>query len=169
MDSRGVQYKNMLDPDTTLQLLGTFKPRLVFSGDDHDQCEYAHSGPAGRKTVEYTVGTFSWMQGNRVPSVGQLSISRDAYAFEVCPMPDQLGHYVSYAVLLAATLVWVVVTPCVYHCCRRRSVRPSSPVMFDVDRLSACQLTMRECADFGRVVPYLTMFWISLQIYYFFL
>lgn len=159
----------MLDVHTTGRLLQFFSPRLVFSGDDHDQCEYTHEFPTreGRRAKEYTLGTFSWMQGNRLPSYGLLTVTRTAHHFQVCMLPDQLGNYVSYAVLLGLTLVWTAFAPCVYHWARRKSVRPSSPVVFDVDKLTATQLTLSEIVRMPHIAAGLTAVYLAFVAYYY--
>jgi len=90
----------------TEQLLKEISPKVVFSGDDHDQCTYVH--PGGIK--EFTLGTFSWLQGNYRPSFGLLSGLKDAegnfdYGFSVCFLPNQIFLISWYGVCLVVTLV----------------------------------------------------------------
>ncbi|KAJ1673190.1 hypothetical protein EV182_005719, partial [Spiromyces aspiralis] len=38
----GRQYKTLLEPGTTYEILAALRPAIVFSGDDHNVCEYWH-------------------------------------------------------------------------------------------------------------------------------
>ncbi len=55
----------MLSPQLTREVLERVRPTLILSGDDHDACVYTHAQAPGRP-VEYTLPTFSWLQGRCV-------------------------------------------------------------------------------------------------------
>ncbi|KAF9103996.1 hypothetical protein BGX27_010278 [Mortierella sp. AM989] len=69
----GVQYYNMVSANITRQILSGMQPDMVFSGDDHDWCEIAHSLD-GTLIPEVTVRTFSFAQGNLQPGFVMLSL-----------------------------------------------------------------------------------------------
>ncbi|RKP14302.1 Metallo-dependent phosphatase-like protein, partial [Piptocephalis cylindrospora] len=109
---RGYQYQDLVSSNISQHILSTVRPTLILSGDDHDQCEVHHPIPklpsgdtapsAQEEALEYTVGTFSFMQGNLVPSAGLLSLfessdgSTQSFGYSVCYLPDQLWTYVMY-------------------------------------------------------------------------
>jgi hypothetical protein len=110
----GYQYQNLVEPTLTQLILESIKPEFVFSGDDHDQCSYTHTLKAGDTVSEYTVGTFSWLQGNKRPSFGQLILvphskipgNDISTEFRVCYLPSQFNIYYSYifAAILSAII-----------------------------------------------------------------
>ncbi|KAI8911624.1 Metallo-dependent phosphatase-like protein [Gorgonomyces haynaldii] len=110
----GYQYQNLIQAWQTYEIMTAIKPTLVISGDDHDDCVYVHTnGPL--KTVEHTISTFSWLQGNPYPAYGVLSLkpkdgaplSQDApnYQLDVCSLPSQLNIYPWYVVMFLLTLL----------------------------------------------------------------
>ncbi|KAI9230924.1 MAG: hypothetical protein DHS80DRAFT_11635 [Piptocephalis tieghemiana] len=120
----GYQYQDLLTPRLSQRILSNVQPTLILSGDDHDQCEVHHSIPpsdddspisAPKKALEYTVGTFSFMQGNLIPSAGLLSLfessdgKSQSFAYSVCYLPDQLWTYTMYGILAAAALCHVLI------------------------------------------------------------
>ncbi|KAI8927166.1 Metallo-dependent phosphatase-like protein [Entophlyctis helioformis] len=112
---RGYQYQNMVQPELTKRILAKFKPDLIISGDDHDDCVYVHNHN-DYQTVEHTISTFSWLQGNPYPAYGILTLrpesatprSPTAPSFElrICSLPPQLYLYFWYIALLVVALVW---------------------------------------------------------------
>jgi hypothetical protein len=123
----GISYQNMLDYDTSRNLLEIIRPIAVFSGDDHLGCKFGHV--IGKSTVyEYTFGTFSWLQGMIVPSVGLVSIfsngngdSSDSSVnmehFEpyveasMCDLPIQSRIYTVYGIFAFISLISL----CIIH------------------------------------------------------
>ncbi|KAH8953168.1 hypothetical protein BDL97_08G009700 [Sphagnum fallax] len=92
---------------------------MVLSGHDHDQCYHVHETTQG-SFPEYTVGSFSWQQGNLYPSMMLLSIARDAQnspspeavvASHLCFLPVQIAVYIWYGVLLIITILAIVLWP----------------------------------------------------------
>ncbi|TFY53473.1 hypothetical protein EVJ58_g9434 [Rhodofomes roseus] len=106
---RGFGYQNTLAPHTTEFLLQHVRPSLVFSGDDHDYCEYTHTygssdadGSPDTGTVEeITVKSFSIAMGIRQPGFQLLSEGTPPSQFTSslatvpCLLPDQLGIYLN--------------------------------------------------------------------------
>ncbi|KAG0197333.1 hypothetical protein BGX28_009170 [Mortierella sp. GBA30] len=69
----GYQYRNMVNATLSREILRGIQPDMVFSGDDHDWCEIAHSLD-GKLTPEVTVPTFSFAQGIQQPAFVMLSL-----------------------------------------------------------------------------------------------
>ncbi|EJU04167.1 Metallo-dependent phosphatase [Dacryopinax primogenitus] len=96
----GIGYQNLLGRETTQFLLESIKPDLIFSGDDHDACEYLHTLPAstGKTAVrEVTVKSFSMAMGVKRPGFQLLSIApppaAPRHGESQCLLPDQIGIY----------------------------------------------------------------------------
>ncbi|KAF8274553.1 Metallo-dependent phosphatase-like protein [Lactarius quietus] len=108
---RGNGYQTQLSLETSRLLLEEFRPALIFSGDDHDYCEYTHTF-AGEHIPEVTVKSLSLAMGIHQPGFQLLSLSGEAgtHAYQPCSVPDQLRlcSWV-YAPLLFATIVLVAV------------------------------------------------------------
>ncbi|KAI9463657.1 Metallo-dependent phosphatase-like protein [Lactarius psammicola] len=108
---RGNGYQTQLSPETSRLLLEEFRPSLIFSGDDHDYCEYTHTF-TGEHVPEVTVKSLSIAMGIRQPGFQLLSLSNEARtrAHRPCSVPDQLRIYSwVYAPLIFATIVLVAV------------------------------------------------------------
>ncbi|XP_024527227.1 uncharacterized protein C630.12 isoform X2 [Selaginella moellendorffii] len=106
-----VTYQNYLTDGTSQKLLNLTKPVMVFSGHDHDQCKIVHATPEGFYP-EYTVGTFSWQQGNIYPSFMMLSVPRSSSAMtdtiiseSLCFLPAQDFNYAWYGVLFVISVL----------------------------------------------------------------
>lgn len=109
----------------------------IYSGDDHDYCEIEHDEFTGR-IKEITVKSTSWAMGIRKPAVqlaslwnpvdlaqtvsysksGEphlnnadkpLSMPRGTVQNHMCLLPDQLGIFMTYGLLLGATMVVLLV------------------------------------------------------------
>jgi hypothetical protein len=119
---RGYQYQNLLDVSLSKEILESLRPSAIFTGDDHDQCLYVHtlndgspvpevsSGhlPAFVTQFQYTVGTFSWLQGNPFPSYGRLYLDPNGhYEFRVCYLPPQKYIYFSYIGAAMVTIIFL--------------------------------------------------------------
>lgn len=112
---QGFGYQNTLSNEASQFLLHSLRPSLIFSGDDHDYCEYSHplpfSSASGSTTVrEITVKSFSMAMGIRRPGFQLLSLISTVPALETltqlpnsppslldtpCFLPDQLGIYLN--------------------------------------------------------------------------
>ncbi|KAF8927250.1 hypothetical protein BGZ58_010534 [Dissophora ornata] len=73
INRNGLQFQNMVNAPLSRQILRGIQPDMVFSGDDHDWCEIAHSLD-GTLTPEVTLPTFSFAQGIQQPGFVMLSL-----------------------------------------------------------------------------------------------
>ncbi|OSD03988.1 Metallo-dependent phosphatase [Trametes coccinea BRFM310] len=135
---RGLGYQNLLSEQASQFLLQSIKPAIIFSGDDHDYCEYVHSLPVTDtkrpspplSIPELTVKSFSMAMGIRRPGYQLLSLTLPSASPEIqtlaqtpCLLPDQLGIFLSvYIPLVVLTLVVLLVSNI-----RRSCLRHSSP------------------------------------------
>ncbi|KAJ6499162.1 Metallo-dependent phosphatase-like protein [Mycena sanguinolenta] len=128
----GFGYQNTLGKPESAYLLQTLRPSVIFSGDDHDYCEYTHSYTSSGKAIqvrEVTVKSLSMAMGIRKPGFQLLSLvpsesvlGTDSHANSLCLLPDQLGIYLSlYIPLLLFSLLII----CVANIYRVRSPRHS--------------------------------------------
>jgi hypothetical protein len=116
---RGNGYQTQLSLETSRMLLEEFRPSLIFSGDDHDYCEYTHTF-GGEHVPEVTVKSLSIAMGIRQPGFQLLSLSSEArtHAYRHCSVPAQLRIYSwVYGPLAFATIVLAAV----------RAARPPAP------------------------------------------
>ncbi|KIM40228.1 hypothetical protein M413DRAFT_446396 [Hebeloma cylindrosporum] len=118
----GPGYQNILEKQSSQRLLAAFKPVVIFSGDDHDYCEYTHKitfpyGPP-QSVTEITVKTISMVMNVRRPGFQLLSLipaelrKDDDPTFDhtPCLLPDQLRIYLNiYLPLLAISILAVFV------------------------------------------------------------
>lgn len=115
---RGSTYQNMVSSSVTDWVLRTIDPMAVFSGDDHDHCEYRHSrlssnssklnvveGFKANEVPELTVKSISMTEGVRKPGFARLSLFPPPFtsssqpdtppyvtmAYTPCLLPDQIG------------------------------------------------------------------------------
>ncbi|KAJ7497433.1 Metallo-dependent phosphatase-like protein [Mycena latifolia] len=140
----GFGYQNTLGKSATDFLLENLRPSVVFSGDDHDYCEYTHSfNSAGtpRRAREVTVKSLSMAMGIRKPGFQLLSLvpphsnhGSPSHADSLCLLPDQLGIYLStYIPLLVFSLLVIFVANIHRICSPREGKRhttqasPNSP------------------------------------------
>ncbi|CDO69293.1 hypothetical protein BN946_scf184976.g12 [Trametes cinnabarina] len=137
---RGLGYQNLLSEQASQFLLQSIKPSIIFSGDDHDYCEYVHSlsvtdreGPVVPLLIpEITVKSFSMAMGIRRPGYQLLSLIPPSASPEgptiaqtPCLLPDQLGIYLSiYVPLFVITLAALLLSNM-----RRSCLRHSSPTL----------------------------------------
>ncbi|KAF8806465.1 Metallo-dependent phosphatase [Phlegmacium glaucopus] len=117
----GPGYQNTLEEQPSRRLLQAFKPMAVFSGDDHDYCEYNHhfgppGGPPNQSMPEITVKTLSMVMNVRRPGFQLLSLAPaqlrredvPTYKDVPCLLPDQLQIYlIIYLPLLAVSIIFV--------------------------------------------------------------
>jgi len=125
--ARGYQYQNVLSDSDSNRLVDTIGDVVsVFSGDDHDYCELVHP-PSKNNAREITVKSMSWAMGVRRPGFLMLSMWNpvDASGASIgthtaghgatrststtleshfCFLPDQLGIFIRYLILLCFTL-----------------------------------------------------------------
>ncbi|KAJ1979839.1 hypothetical protein H4R33_005626 [Dimargaris cristalligena] len=81
----GFQYQNLVREPITNRILRQTQPEVVFTGDDHDQCEVTHTisppplsqldrDEVNRTIPEYTLGSYSMAGGNTRPSYTLLTL-----------------------------------------------------------------------------------------------
>jgi hypothetical protein len=130
--SKGYNYQNVLGEDDSVRLISTIGNVVsVFSGDDHDYCEVVH--PSNKNGArEITVKSMSWAMGVRKPGFLLLSMwnpvgpdgkslhsmhtghgpdAMTAVTTEshLCLLPDQLGIFLRYLILLVITLLSLII------------------------------------------------------------
>lgn len=135
----GYQYQNVITPSLTTtiaQKVGAAGEIIqVFSGDDHDYCDLVHRFNVDRKAQhssskqwmeianvrEITLKSFSWAMGVRKPAFQLVSLwnpvdaqgntigSDPTIQSHLCLLPDQLGIFIHYALLLALTAAVLLV------------------------------------------------------------
>lgn len=135
----GYQYQNVITPSLTTKIAkrvgAAGKLTHVFSGDDHDYCDTTHRFALNRKSEssqkpwvdvasvrEVTLKSFSWAMGVRKPAFQLLSLWNpvDAHGNTIgsaeptiqshlCLLPDQLGIFINYALLLFVTAAILLV------------------------------------------------------------
>ncbi|KAH9961335.1 Metallo-dependent phosphatase-like protein [Russula dissimulans] len=124
---RGLGYQTQYTPETSELLFNELEPTLIFSGDDHDHCEYTHI-VNDRRIPEVTVKSLSIAMGIRQPGFQLLSLSSESRtsAYELCLMPDQLRVYCwMYVPLVLATVVLVAMRAMRSHhqtCCEEHAL-----------------------------------------------
>ncbi|KIY49078.1 Metallo-dependent phosphatase [Fistulina hepatica ATCC 64428] len=118
----GFGYQNTLSEQISAHILTIVNPLIIFSGDDHDYCEYNHWRPGGSSSVrEVTVKSLSMAMGIKQPGFHLLSLdpagayqeppSVGSLAEVPCFLPDQVWIYLSvYVPLLLVTLVLLAVS-----------------------------------------------------------
>ncbi|KAE9368634.1 hypothetical protein N431DRAFT_382250 [Stipitochalara longipes BDJ] len=126
--SGGYQYQNVLSEEDSVRLVTTVgNVQRVFSGDDHDYCEIVHL-ESKNNAREITVKSMSWAMGVRKPGFlmlsmwnpidtsgqslhsspsghGALSQASPTTESHLCLLPDQLGIFIRYLILLILTLL----------------------------------------------------------------
>jgi hypothetical protein len=120
VDGRSRDYQNMLSMKTSQMIIDLVKPIRVFSGDDHEPCEYKHGD-----IIENTVSTFSWLQGTTIPGFGILSTNGETGTtiYHEITTPRQLYIYIWYVVFLGITIVIFLPLSIVYANNKIRSGR----------------------------------------------
>ncbi|KAJ6594040.1 Metallo-dependent phosphatase-like protein [Mycena capillaripes] len=135
----GFGYQNTLAKSASDFLLQSLHPSVIFSGDDHDYCEYTHSFTSAGKTRharEVTVKSLSMAMGIRKPGFQLLSLvpphsmqGSSSHADSLCLLPDQLGIYLStYIPLLVFSLLVICVANIRRLCTPRHGKRDSGSV-----------------------------------------
>jgi hypothetical protein len=122
----GYQYQNVLTPTVSKDLVDKIGDVVqVYSGDDHDYCEVDHREYSG-KIKEITVKSISWAMGVRKPGFQMTSLwnpidekgnrrsssaatSTTTIDNHLCLLPDQLGIFIRYGLLVAFTLITLFV------------------------------------------------------------
>lgn len=126
----GYQYQNVLTPTISTELVSKAGPNVVqvYSGDDHDYCEVSHREFNGSPN-EITVKSISWAMGVRHPGFVLTSLwnpidpqtgestqkgSQPTIQNHLCLLPDQLGIFIHYAVILGLSIIVLLISS-TYH------------------------------------------------------
>lgn len=135
---RGSTYQNLVGAEVTNWLLSRTNPDVVFSGDDHDHCEYRHvrltaaaAADAhvrdfeGNQIPELTVKSASMTEGVRRPGFARLSLftapadsptDKTTIAYTPCLLPDQIGIWTQlYLPMLGFTILALLIWPRFFH------------------------------------------------------
>lgn len=150
----GYQYQNVLTDEVSHLLakkIGDLE--YVFSGDDHDYCDVIHQDypSAGGGIRDITVKSISWAMGVRKPGFVMLSLwnptdsdgkstrkqdsareSRDTIQTHLCLLPDELGTFIRYAIMLASTLCILIAanaSTVIYHTRGRQAYKRTGSSM----------------------------------------
>jgi ethanolamine phosphate phosphodiesterase len=95
-------YNTMLPKEISQKMKTKVEPDLIFSGDDHENCEYSHDGGI----LEYTLGSFGFCSGSLYQNIGVLSIDiNNDLKYNVCITPSQLMIFSWYFVVAVVTLI----------------------------------------------------------------
>ncbi|KJA28341.1 hypothetical protein HYPSUDRAFT_129610 [Hypholoma sublateritium FD-334 SS-4] len=136
--SAGPGYQNMLGKDTTLFLLNNLDPLVVFSGDNHDYCDYTHVVPGSpsenqepKSVREVTVKSFASSPHIKRPGFQLLSLvdpvkasgsDTNSFADSLCLLPDQ--HNIHMTMYLPSLLVtFIILITLQYRTLRRKPLR----------------------------------------------
>ncbi|KAJ7647171.1 Metallo-dependent phosphatase-like protein [Roridomyces roridus] len=128
----GFGYQNTLEGPASAFLLQSLNPSIIFSGDDHDYCEYIHaytSQGKSRQAREVTVKSLSIYFRFFPPQA--LVPGSATHADSLCLLPDQLGIYLeTYIPLLVLSIVLICLSnlrrTCFSRQARRHYDSPSS-------------------------------------------
>ena len=136
----GFQYQNVLQDETSTDILKKVQPILVASGDDHDYCEVLHAGATGM-VKEITVKSISMSMSMRRPGFLMLSLwnpvkeavvdgGNDASTVQsrLCLLPDQVGIWKTYILLFGITK-FAVTLSIVWAWFRRRKSKGDEPLL----------------------------------------
>ncbi|KAI3642807.1 hypothetical protein MP228_012362 [Amoeboaphelidium protococcarum] len=105
---RGYQYQNLIPESASKEILQTVQPLVTFSGDDHDQCYHVHQ-VGDSQYPEYTIGTFSWLQGNRYPSFGILYVDDANYSVQICQLPQMIYIFKLYILASIVSIIAILI------------------------------------------------------------
>ena len=161
----GHQYQNVLSDDLSHEIIEKVgNVKHIFSGDDHDYCEVLHgdlsSDPNG--IPEITVKSTSWAMGVRKPgfllvslwnplnteNIGTKSSSQlPSIQTHLCLLPDQLGIFIRYGLLLVMTLLSLGIRAFMYSRPTLRSTGPLLPLPVSTPTFSTSEKVGRGRAD----------------------
>ncbi|KAJ6587057.1 Metallo-dependent phosphatase-like protein [Mycena vulgaris] len=157
----GFGYQNTLPNTASDFVLTSLQPSLVFSGDDHDYCEYMHSfnsGGAPKQAREVTVKSLSMAMGIRRPGFQLLSLvpphsmqGSSSHADSLCLLPDQLGIYLStYIPFLVFSLLIILVANIRRICTPRQDKRHFTPASTNSPSYAPLSGILRSRLEAGR-------------------
>lgn len=136
----GFQYQNVLQYETSADIMKKVQPIIVFSGDDHDYCEILHAGATGM-VKEITVKSFSPNMGVRRPGFLLLSLwntvvegmaeggqDMSTVQTKLCLLPDQIGVWLSYLFLFSVTKL-ILTLKVIWLCYTERKRKRDEPLL----------------------------------------
>ncbi|KAL3899573.1 MAG: hypothetical protein SGCHY_001956 [Lobulomycetales sp.] len=107
------------------EILEKVQPDIVLSGDDHDVCVHTHKLPGMPSIPEYTLATFSMLQGNRNPGFATIGApyrgpGRNVQALvRIHPLPPKLAVFNWYIYSFACTVAGALVSAMLTRARRR--------------------------------------------------
>lgn len=126
---KGLQYQTVIDHELSQDILSKVRPKLVFSGDDHDYCHITHPYKyqgQDKTAEEITVKSCSMNMGIKYPAIQLLSLNNptssqqqdedETYKTNICYMPQPfraIKAYISWAII--NTILFLVVFLAPYH------------------------------------------------------
>lgn len=116
---KGEQYQTVIENGLTQEILSKIRPKIVFSGDDHDYCHIEHTYGASNTAEEITVKSCSMNMGIKYPAIQLLSLNTQdggpkTYQTNICYLPDPYFTLKSYLVgvlLNVLMLLIIFLTP----------------------------------------------------------
>ncbi|AOA63471.1 Putative mannose-ethanolamine phosphate phosphodiesterase [Komagataella phaffii CBS 7435] len=106
--TQGYQYQTVLDNELSEEILASFKPDLILTGDDHDYCEYNHEYHVNETSYiakEITVKSISMAMGIQRPAVELLTLQNEKLYFSICHLERPYREVITYVLLAALTVV----------------------------------------------------------------
>ncbi|BES88331.1 Calcineurin-like phosphoesterase [Nesidiocoris tenuis] len=91
-----------ISKESTLLLLNSLKPRVVFGGHTHHGCHTYHTET---QTHEFTIPSFSWRNKNN-PSFALVSFTPNNYEVAKCHMPQESTVIFLYTCGLLLVLIY---------------------------------------------------------------
>jgi len=123
---KGVQYQTVIDYDLSQEILNKIRPKIIFSGDDHDYCHITHKYTSQGKEIttdEITVKSCSMNMGIKYPAIQLLSLNNPSLKFsnlqktyktEICYMPQPfkaIKVYLIFAILNLILFIIIFLSP----------------------------------------------------------
>ncbi|KAI5968150.1 uncharacterized protein KGF55_000020 [Candida pseudojiufengensis] len=117
----GYQYQNSLTKEISSNILKIIKPDLIFSGDDHDYCDYLHKldDESQQQIREITIKSISMAMGIWYPAVQLLSFEKISdptsksnvklnYKTEICYLQTPYYNIITYIILSIFTFIFII-------------------------------------------------------------
>jgi len=118
--SMGFNYRNLLTPQETRDLLDALRPSVVLSGDHHFICKYNHTKeaaelpgewpPAGMIVPEHTLASAGLLSSNTFPSVGVIHLP--SLRVQDIFLPPTVAFHMMYGVFWVLVLVIAIAECC---------------------------------------------------------
>ncbi|CDR45992.1 CYFA0S21e00408g1_1 [Cyberlindnera fabianii] len=110
---KGEQYQTVIDYELSQEVLSKIRPKIVFSGDDHDYCHVTHpykSQGVDQTADEITVKSCSMNMGVQYPAIQLLSLNthddetRETYETQMCYLPAPYAALKGYLFTLIVNI-----------------------------------------------------------------